>query len=87
MLILICHVHHSVNNNHSFINFCKHAIPFSVRAPDKVLSKEQALYFILTIQTLWGVSITDYSTAQKYPGYSKYGKQTSPEPKVVYRIS
>jgi len=48
MVVLICRAHHSASNNHSFINLYKHEIPLSVRALDKVLSKEQALYFVLT---------------------------------------
>lgn len=48
MVVLISHVHHSVNNNHSFIGFCKHATPLSVRAPEKVLRKEHGLCFTPT---------------------------------------
>lgn len=45
MVVLICHIHHSANNNHSFTS--KHAIPLSIRAADKVPSAEQASSFIL----------------------------------------
>lgn len=76
MVVFICHAHHSVNNNHSFINFCKHAIPLYARAADKALSKDRALYLILMCANSLAC-LSDYSTAQKYPGYSEYRKQTS----------
>lgn len=48
MVVLIHHVHPNLNNTH---NFAKHAIHLFVRAPDKVVWKEQVYFIHLFILT------------------------------------
>lgn len=48
MVVLIHHVPPNLNNTH---NFAKHAIHLFVRAPDKVVWKEQVYFIYLFILT------------------------------------
>lgn len=54
MVVLICHIHHSANNNHGFTS--KHAIPLSIRAADKSTKCRTSLFFYSDADKLFSVS-------------------------------